>query len=86
MLELFFLGSSLLMTVVVMVTVVTVVVVVMVEVMVMVVLMVEVMAMVVVMVACQMLQLSHPTRKLLANGISFRSRTTRYHVESRSRR
>ena len=82
MLELFFLGSSLLMTVVVMVTVVTVVVVVMVEVMVMVVLMVEVMAM----VACQMLQLSHPTRKLLANGISFRSRTTRYHVESRSRR
>ena len=65
MLELFFLGSSLLMTVVVMVTVVTVVVVVMVEVMVMVVLMVEVMAM----VACQMLQLSHPTRKLLANGI-----------------
>ena len=82
MLELFFLGSSLLMTVVVMVTVVTVVVVVMVEVMVMVLLMVEVMAM----VACQMLQLSHPTRKLLANGISFRSRTTRYHVESRSRR
>ena len=82
MLELFFLGSSLLMTVVVMVTVVTVVVVVMVEVMVMVLLMVEVMAM----VACQMLQLSHPTRKLLANGISFRSRTTGYHVESRSRR
>ena len=83
MLELFFLGSSLFMTVVVMVTVVVVV---MVEVMVMVVLMVEVMAMVVVMVACQMLQLSHPTRKLLANGISFRSRTTGYHVESRSRR